>query len=219
MLREYTRLARPFFVMLAIVAVGRWLQGTAFGVPYEKGTHVFSIVTLTLFASLFSAIFTRAWLGWRLAGAAGFAMFMAVVAQLVILLSTAASYGLGIPSYFSHPTALNQPEAVGLRPGDGASRRRPRGQHAPERHRRRPRLGARRAPPRPGVALGGEAGPGTKRLDGPKALLLACARTGDRRSGARSPGPPTVGGLGGWRARSFRQARLGRPIRSWSKAR
>ena len=114
MLKEYTRLARPFFVMLAIVTVGRWLQGTAFGVPYEKGTHVFSIVTLTLFASLFSAVFTRAWLGWRLAGAAGFAMFMAVVAQVVILLSTAASYVLGVPSYFSHPTALNQPEAVGL---------------------------------------------------------------------------------------------------------
>jgi len=114
MLKEYTRLARPFFVMLGIVAVGRWLQGTAFGVPYEKGTHVFSIVTLTLFASLFSAVFTRAWLGWRLAGAAGFAMFMAVVAQVVILLSTVASYALGVPSYFSHPTALNQPEAVGL---------------------------------------------------------------------------------------------------------
>jgi len=114
MLREYARLARPFFVMLAIVTVGRWLHGTAFGVPYERGTHVFSIVTLTLFASLFSAVFTRAWLGWRLAGAAGFAMFMAVVAQVVILLSTAASYVLGIPSYFSHPTALNQPEAVGL---------------------------------------------------------------------------------------------------------
>ena len=114
MLNEYTRLARPFFVMLGIVAVGRWLQGTAFGVPYATGTHVFSIVTLTLFASLFSAVFTRAWLGWRLAGAAGFAMFMAVVAQLVILLSTAASYVLGVPSYFSHPTALNQPEAVGL---------------------------------------------------------------------------------------------------------
>ena len=59
----------------------------------------------------------------------------------------------------------------------------------------------------------------SKRLDGPKALLLACARTGDRRSGARSPGSPTVGGCGGGRARSFRQARLGRPIRSWSKAR
>ena len=114
MLREYLRLARPFFVMLGIVTVGRWLQGTAFGVPYEKGTHVFSLVTLCLFASLFSAVFTRAWLGWRLGKAAGFAAFMAVVAQVVILLSTAASYLFGVPSYFSHPTALNQPEAVGL---------------------------------------------------------------------------------------------------------
>ena len=114
MLNEYLRLARPFFVMLGIVTVGRWLQGTAFGVPYEKGTHVFSIVILCLFASLFSALFLRAWLGWRLSQAAGFAMFMALVAQVVILLSTVASYLLGVSSYFSHPTALNQPEAVGL---------------------------------------------------------------------------------------------------------
>jgi hypothetical protein len=114
MLRDYTRLARPFYVLLAIVTVGRWLLGTAFGVPYEKATHVFSIVTLTLFASLFSAAFTRAWLGFRLPGAAGFAMYMAVIAQVVILLSTAASYVLGVPSYFSYPIALNQPEAVSL---------------------------------------------------------------------------------------------------------
>ena len=114
MLNEYLRLARPFFVMLGIVTVGRWLQGTAFGVPYEKGTHVFSIVILCLFASLFSALFLRAWLGWRLSQAAGFAMFMALAAQVVILLSTVASYLLGVSSYFSHPTALNQPEAVGL---------------------------------------------------------------------------------------------------------
>jgi len=114
MLNEYARMARPFFVMLGIVALGRWLQGTAFGVPYEKGTHVFSIVTLCLFASLFSAVFTRGWLGWRLPRAAAFAAFMAVVAQVVILLSTLASYLLDVPSYFSHPTALNQPQAVGL---------------------------------------------------------------------------------------------------------
>jgi len=114
MLKDYVRLARPFFVMLGIVTVGRWLQGTAFGVPYERGTHVFSIVTLCLFASLFSALFTRAWLDWRLAKAAGFAMFMAVVAQLVILLSTLASYLLGLPSYFSNPAALNQTVEVGL---------------------------------------------------------------------------------------------------------
>ncbi len=115
MIQEYTRLARPYFVMLAIVTAGRWLMGTAFGVPYVKGTSVLSIVTLTLFASIFSAAFTRRWLGYRLLQAAGFAMFMAFVSQLVVLLSTAASYGFGIPSYFSEPMAVSgQTDPIGF---------------------------------------------------------------------------------------------------------
>ena len=115
MVREYTRLARPYFVMLAIVTLGRWLMGTAFGVPYEKGTNVLSIVTLTLFASIFSAGYTRRWLGFRLTQAAGFAMYIAIVSQLVVLLSTVVSYGLGISSYFNNPMALNrQLEPIGL---------------------------------------------------------------------------------------------------------
>ena len=115
MLNEYARLARPFFVMLAIVTTGRWLLGTAFHVPYDKGTSAMSIVTLTLFASILSTVFLRRWLGWRLPTAAGFAMYMAVVSQVVILLSTAVSYALGIDSYFSNPMALNrQTELVGF---------------------------------------------------------------------------------------------------------
>lgn len=115
MLKEYGQLARPFFVMLGIVTVGRWLLGTAFGVPYEKGTNTLSIVTLTLFASLISTAFLRRWLGWRLPRAAGFAMYMAIVSQIVILLSTVASYGLGIYSYFSDPMALNrQTDPIGF---------------------------------------------------------------------------------------------------------
>jgi hypothetical protein len=124
MLGEYTRLARPYFVMLAIVTVGRWLMGTVFAVPYAAGTNVMSIVTLTLFASLLSGVFLRPWLGFRLPQAAGFAMYMAVVAQVVILLSTAASYLLGVDSYFSNPMALNRQTdpipfalAMGLRAG------------------------------------------------------------------------------------------------------
>jgi hypothetical protein len=114
MMREFAALARPFFVMLGIVTVGRWVQGTVYGVPYERGTHVFSIVTLTLFASLLSSVYLRAWLGWRLARAAGFAMFLAVSAQVVVLVSTAVSYLTGIDSYFNHPVALNQEAAVGF---------------------------------------------------------------------------------------------------------
>jgi len=116
MIREYARLARPFFVMLAIVTVGRWLQGTFFGVEYHRGTGVFSIVTLTMYASLFSALYLRHWLGWPLHKAAVFGMLLGLVAQVVILLSTAASYLLGVSSYFNHPVALNRPESetVGL---------------------------------------------------------------------------------------------------------
>jgi hypothetical protein len=115
MLRGYARLARPFFVLLGIVTAGRWLMGTAFAVPYEKGTSVMSIVTLTLFASLLSAVFLRRWLGWRLLDAAGFAMFMAVSSQLVVWASTVASYSLGIRSYFDNPMALSgQTEPIGF---------------------------------------------------------------------------------------------------------
>jgi hypothetical protein len=108
MVKEYTRLARPYFVLLAIVTVARWLMGNVFDVPFEKGTDKLSIVVLTLFASIFSAAFTRRWLGWRLLQAAGFTMFMAVVSQIVVLLSTAISYLLGIHSYFNEPMALNR---------------------------------------------------------------------------------------------------------------
>jgi hypothetical protein len=115
MIQEYTRLARPYFVLLLIVTVGRWLMGTAFHVPYEKGTWYLSIVTLTMFASIFSAAFTRRWLGYRLMRAAGFTMFMAFVSQLVILLSTVISYGLDIPSYFREPMAIaRQTDAIGF---------------------------------------------------------------------------------------------------------
>lgn len=112
MLQQFARVARPFLVLLAIFAAGRWLMGTAFAVPYEKGTWFFSIVQLTILASLFSSAYTRRWLGWGLGRAALFAMFLALCAQVVIVLSTAASYLLGIPSYFNHPIALNQPEAA-----------------------------------------------------------------------------------------------------------
>jgi len=35
-------------------------------------------------------------------------------AQVVILLSTVASYGLGLSTYFNHPVALNQHQPVGM---------------------------------------------------------------------------------------------------------
>ena len=41
---EILKLARLFFVLLGIFAVGRWILGVR-RVPYEQGHHIFSIVT------------------------------------------------------------------------------------------------------------------------------------------------------------------------------
>ena len=108
---ETLRVARLFFVLLALVTTGRWLMGT-FGVPYEKGHHIFSIVILTTYACLFYGAFSRRWLDYRLVQAAVLGVVMGLTAQVVIFALTVLSYSLGLDTYFNHPTALNSPEAL-----------------------------------------------------------------------------------------------------------
>ncbi len=103
---EYLRLARPYLLMLAIVTIGRWTLGFQ-QVPYEKATDKLSIVILTLFATLFYGAFCRRWLNFRIGQAIALAMLLGAISQVVILLSTVASYQLGIDSYFTNPLALD----------------------------------------------------------------------------------------------------------------
>lgn len=107
---EYLRLARFYLLLLAIVTIGRWTLGFQH-VPYEKATDKLSIVILTLFASIFYGAFGRRWLNFRIGQALAMAMLLGFMSQVVILLSTVASYTLGIDSYFAHPLALNQKTA------------------------------------------------------------------------------------------------------------
>ena len=118
MLREYLRLARPFLVLLAIFAVGRWSMGVA-GVDYTKGHHVFSLVTLTVLGCLFYAAFARRWLGYPILRAMGLGMTLGFSAQVVIFVLTALSYILGMHTYFNHPTALNAEGPVAFGPAMG----------------------------------------------------------------------------------------------------
>jgi len=108
---ENLKLARLYLLLLALCTVGRWLFGT-FHVPYEKGTHVFSIVILTAYAALFYGAFCRRWRGFRLWQAAGLALTIGVISQAVIFAATLLSYALGLHTYFNHPTALLGPEAA-----------------------------------------------------------------------------------------------------------
>jgi len=109
---ENLKLARLYLLLLAIAAVGRWLFGT-FGVPYAKGHHVFSIVTLTLYSAIFYGAFSRRWRHFRLWRAAGLGIMLGVMSQLVILAATLLSYALGLHTYYNNPVALEvlTPEA------------------------------------------------------------------------------------------------------------
>ena len=110
-MREYLRLSRPFLVLLLLFAVGRWVVG-ARGVPYDKGHHIFSLVTLTWMAAAFYGAFTRKWRGFTVGRAVLLGATLGLLAQLVIVQATVLSYGLGLETYFNHPTALNVTERI-----------------------------------------------------------------------------------------------------------
>ncbi len=108
-MKEDLRLARPYFVLLAIFAVARFAQGPL-GVPYAKGHQVFSIIILTMISCLYYGAFTRRWRNYRLVHVIGLAVLIGVVSQLVIFGLTVVSYAFSLQTYFNHPIALNLPD-------------------------------------------------------------------------------------------------------------
>jgi hypothetical protein len=108
---ENLRVARLYLVVLALFTVGRWVMGVR-GVPYERGHHVFSLVTLTVLASVFHAAFCRKWRGYSVLQAIGLGITLGLMSQVVILLATALSYALNVDTYFVNPRALNVEAAL-----------------------------------------------------------------------------------------------------------
>ena len=107
------KLARVYFVLLALLVVLRFALGNVAGIPYEKFTDKVSIVIITLVSALLYAAFARAFLGYRIFEAAKLAMTLGLSAQVTIFLATAVSYLLGIQTAFNHPGAL-QPGAASV---------------------------------------------------------------------------------------------------------
>lgn len=107
---EYLRLARLYFVLLAIVTAGRWF--VSFRAPYDAATDKVSIVITTLFASLFYAAFCRRWLGFSVVRAMIIGALFGFAAQAVIFSSTLVSYVAGLDTYFNYPKALQSDTAV-----------------------------------------------------------------------------------------------------------
>jgi hypothetical protein len=110
-MRDTLRVARFYFVLLAVFTAGRWAQSLGH-VEYAKGQHVFSIVILTFLGSAYLAAFCRRWRGYGLLQAVMLGMTLGLSAQTVIFLSTLISYALGLHTFFNHPAVLNATEPV-----------------------------------------------------------------------------------------------------------
>jgi len=103
---EQLKLLRPYLLLLGVFAVARFVMGPL-GVPYGRGHHVFSVVTLTAFSCVFYGAFVRRWRGQRLMQAIVLGFLVGAASQLAILLMTLLSYALSLETYFNHPVALN----------------------------------------------------------------------------------------------------------------
>jgi hypothetical protein len=100
---EHLRLARLFWLLLAIFTIGRLAMSR---LPYANFHHVFSLVTLTAFATIFYGAFTRRWRDYRVLQAMALGALIGFSAQVVIFTATLVSYVLGIDTYFTNPRAL-----------------------------------------------------------------------------------------------------------------
>jgi hypothetical protein len=116
---SYFHRVRFVVLFLVLFTIGRFVLG-ATGVPYAQGTHVFSIVTFSFFASLFFGAFSRQLWGFRLLQAMMLGIAIGLSGQILIFLSTLGSYLTGAETYFNNPTALNVQEAIPLGQAMGA---------------------------------------------------------------------------------------------------
>ena len=102
---SYFHAVRFAVVWLLVILAGRLIIGAS--VPYEQGTHFFSLVTFSYLAALFFGAFSRRLWGFRWSQAMLLGAAIAVSAQILVILATLGSYLLGAETYFNHPTALN----------------------------------------------------------------------------------------------------------------
>lgn len=100
-----------YFKLLALFTVGRWAVSFS-AMPYAQATMIFSLVPLAVVASAHHAAFARAFSGYGLKDAMALGALIGLVTQIVILVSTALSYGLGLHTLWNAPTALNQTAEV-----------------------------------------------------------------------------------------------------------
>jgi len=105
------KILRFYFVLLTIFTIGRW--GLSLGGAEYAATHqIFSLVILTNISALYYAFITRRFLTGGIKRAITLGATVAVVSQLVIMISTAVSYMAGMDTFWNAARALNLKEAA-----------------------------------------------------------------------------------------------------------
>jgi hypothetical protein len=84
------------------------------GVPYERGTVIFSLVPLSWTLSFAFAAFSRPLRGYGWKKAVLLSATIVLTAQILIFGATVVSYLVGAETYFNNPIALNVTEPVTL---------------------------------------------------------------------------------------------------------
>jgi hypothetical protein len=105
-LGENLKAIRFYLVLLAIFTIGRWSLSLG-GASYDATHQIFSLVILTNISSAYYGLLTRGFLGGGLKRALVLGALLGLVSQIVIVASTAVSYGLGMDTFFNAPRALN----------------------------------------------------------------------------------------------------------------
>lgn len=104
-MREKLNFIRLPLLLVAIFFVGRLALGAA-GASYDLGNRLFSMVILQVHLSLIWAAVGRRYRGYRIGGSMLAVVMIVFVSQVLILSATAASYLLGLETFFNNPVAI-----------------------------------------------------------------------------------------------------------------
>jgi hypothetical protein len=108
---KHLKLMSFYFWLLGLFTIGRWAISFS-GMDYARATWFFSLVPLSLIASAHHAAFARGFKDYGVKDAAALGACIGLVTQVVIFVSTALSYMLGLSTLWNSAAALNAPDAV-----------------------------------------------------------------------------------------------------------
>ena len=104
-MKEKVDFIRLAWLLLILFFIGKLIVG-AMGGSYELGTRLFAMVPLTVHLCLVWGAMTRAFRSQGIGQAVLTGMLIAVGAQALIFLGTAASYAADASTHFNHPVAI-----------------------------------------------------------------------------------------------------------------